>query len=164
MRHFRGPRTHAMLAGMASPYLPPPMDTATDPIHSADDLCLRWRALMGELGFGEPLLRFAFVGPDRCLIKVLHDMPVPDHPTPRIVDDLFGVLRAVIDGTDPGITVALLLTRPGTGGISERDRRWATLLHRGAARYDVPIHPIFRANDRSVVLVEPDRAARSRIV
>lgn len=153
-----------MIAGMAYPYLPPPLETATDPIHSADDLCQRWRALMGELGFGERLLRFAFVGPDRCLLKVLHDMPVPDGPTPRVVDDLFGVLRAVIDEVSPDLTVALLLTRPGTGGISARDRRWATLLHRGAARFDVPIHPIFRANDRSLLLVEPDGAARSSAV
>lgn len=153
---------HVMLAGMASPYLPPPVETATDPIHSAADLCQRWRALLGELGFGERLLRFAFVGPDRRLLKVLHDMPVPDRPTPRVVDDLFPVLRAVIDELGSGFTVALLLTRPGTGDVSARDRRWATLLHRGAARFDVPIHPIFRANDESLTLVEPDPAVRRR--
>lgn len=145
---------------MASPYLPPPMETATDPIHSAADLGQRWRALMGDLGFGERLLRFVFVGPDQRLIKALHDMPVPDRPIPRVVDDLFSVLRAVLDGVHPDMTVALLLTRPGTGGISGRDRQWATLLHRGAARFDVPIHPFFRANDESLVLIEPEPAAR----
>lgn len=148
---------------MATPYLPPPMETATDPIHSAADLGQRWRALMGDLGFGERLLRFVFVGPDRRLLKVLHDMPVPDRPTPRIVDDLFGVLRAVLDGIGPDVTVALLLTRPGTGGISGRDRRWATLLHKGAARFDVPIQPVFRANDQTLVLVEPERPARTSV-
>lgn len=153
-----------MLAGMANPYHPPPLETATDPIHSTADLGQRWRALMGELGFGERLLRFVFVAPDRRLLKVLHDMPVPDRPTPRIVDDLFGMLRAVLDEIGPDVTVALLLTRPGTGGISGRDRRWATLLDRGAARFDVPIHPIFRANDESLVLVEPEGAARASAV
>jgi len=155
-------RSGAMLAGMTTPY--PPMETATDPIHSPADLGQRWRALMGELGFGERLLRFVFVGPDRRLLKVLHDMPVPDRPTPRIVDDLFGMLRAVLDGLAPDVTVALLLSRPGTGGVSGRDRRWATLLHRGAARFDVPIHPVFRANDETLVLVEPEVAARARAV
>ena len=140
------------------------METATDPIHSTADLGQRWRALMGELGFGERLLRFVFVGPDRCLLKVLHDMPVPDRPTPRIVDDLFGMLCAVLDGLAPDVTVALLLSRPGTGGVSGRDRLWATLLHRGAARFDVPIHPVFRANDETLVLVEPEDAARMRAV
>lgn len=153
-----------MLAGMANTYHPPPLETATDPIHSTADLGQRWRALMGELGFGERLLRFVFVAPDRRLLKVLHDMPVPDRPTPRIVDDLFGMLRAVLDEIGPDVTVALLLTRPGTGGISGRDRRWATLLDRGAARFDVPIHPIFRANDESLVLVEPEGAARASAV
>jgi hypothetical protein len=88
-------------------------------------------------------------------------MPVPDRPTPRVIDDLFGVLRAVLDGIDPDVTVAILLSGPGTGGINGRDRRWATLLHKGAARFDVPIHPIYRANDETLVLVEPERAARA---
>ena len=43
----------------------PPVETATDPAHSAADMRQRWRALMGPLGFGERLLRFAFMGPDR---------------------------------------------------------------------------------------------------
>lgn len=40
----------------------PPVETATDPVYSAADLCQRWRALMGPLGFGERLLWFGFVG------------------------------------------------------------------------------------------------------
>ncbi len=140
---------------MTNPYLLPPIETATDPIASPADLGQRWRALMGPLGFGEQLLRFAFVGPDRCFVKVLHDVPIPDRPTPRIVDQLFPTLRAVIDEFGDGFTVAFLLSGPGSGPVNSRDRRWATLLARAATRFDVPIEPIFRAHDESLVLVEP---------
>ena len=54
----------------------PPIETATDPIHSPADMRQRWRALMGPLGFGERLLRFSFVGPDRRMVKVLGEVPI----------------------------------------------------------------------------------------
>jgi hypothetical protein len=44
----------------------PPIETATDPVHSAADLRQRWRALMGPLGFEERLLWFGLIGPNRC--------------------------------------------------------------------------------------------------
>ncbi|KMO77973.1 MAG: hypothetical protein HZB45_04005 [Mycolicibacterium rufum] len=52
----------------------PAVETATEPIRSPADLRQRWRALMGPLGFGERLLRFVLVGPDRCFLKVLSDV------------------------------------------------------------------------------------------
>jgi hypothetical protein len=140
---------------MASPYHPPPIDTATDPVHSAADLCQRWRALMGPLGFGERLLWFAFVGADRRMIKVLNNIPTPPSPRPRFGEELFGLLRPVLDDFEPGATVALLLTRPGRGALSNADRRWAAMLIETARQFGVPIEPIFRANDTALVLIEP---------
>jgi hypothetical protein len=47
---------------MTKEFLPiPPIESATDPIGFAADLRQRWRALMGEFGFGERLLWLAFV-------------------------------------------------------------------------------------------------------
>lgn len=140
---------------MASPYPPPPIDTATDPVHSVADLCQRWRALMGPLGFGERLLWFAFVGADRRMIKVLNHIPIPPSPRPSFCDELFEPLRHVLDDFEPGATVALLLTRPGRGALSNADRRWAAVLTDAARRFDVPIEAIFRANDSALVLAEP---------
>jgi hypothetical protein len=140
---------------MASPYQPPPVESATDPVHSPADLCQRWRALMGPLGFGERLLWFAFVGPDRRMIKAMHQIPIPLSPKPSYGEQLFGQLREVLDDLGPRTTVALLVTRPGIGPVSNVDRRWATMLTEAARRFDVPIEPIFRANDASLVLVEP---------
>lgn len=110
---------------------------------------------MGPLGFGEHLLWFAFVGPDRRMIKALHQIPIPDAPRPRYGEELFGQLREVLDDLGPRTTVALLVTRPGVGAISNADRRWATMLTQAARRFDVPIEPIFRADDTSLVLVDP---------
>ncbi len=55
---------------------------------------------------------------------------------------------------EPGTTPALLLTRPGRGGISKMDQNWTTLLTEVAAAHNVPLEPIFRANDESLVHVK----------
>lgn len=145
---------------MSKDFLPiPPVESATDPIHSAADLRQRWRALMGPLGFGGRLLWFAFVGPDRRLIKVLSDMPIGVRPVPDVVDGLMTTLGVLVGDLGEGSTVALLLTRPGGGTISTADRRWADALTEAAERLDVPIEPIFRANDEALILVEPTSRA-----
>jgi hypothetical protein len=137
-------------------FLPiPPIESATDPIYSPADLKQRWRALMQELGFGERLLRFAFVGPDRCLIKVLTDVEIGPRPVRAQVDELMSALSTLVGGFGDGTTVALLLTRPGRGGLSHSDRAWYSALIASAERFDVPLEPIFRANDESVVGLAP---------
>jgi hypothetical protein len=141
---------------MAYPYLPPPIETATDPVHSTEDLCRRWQALMGPLGFGARLLWFSFVGRDRCLIKVLNQIDIPLSPDERIGVEVFSVVRAVLDGFEPDTTVALLLTRPGSGPVSHADRRWSAMLTETAARFDIPLEPIFCANSTAVVHVPPN--------
>ena len=135
----------------------PPVETATDPVHSAADLRQRWRALMGPLGFGERLLRFAFVGPDRCLVKFLAARPA------RLVAEStrYGQLSmsALHDLAgrfmDAGTTVALLLTRPGRGGSSQGSTASGpTFLTELAGEFGVSLEPIFRANDEALVQVE----------
>ncbi|GAA1903095.1 hypothetical protein GCM10009773_33750 [Williamsia serinedens] len=49
----------------------PPLETAEDPFTSPEELRQRWRALMGPLGFSEPLVWVAPVHPDRTLHKAL---------------------------------------------------------------------------------------------
>lgn len=144
-----------MLLGM-SPYLPPPIETATDPVYSAADMCQRWRALMGPLGFGERLLWLGFVGADRRMYKTLSQVPIRPRPKRWFVEDVVSRLRFVVDNFEEGATVALLLTRPGPGPISHLDRQWSTLLTEVAAEFGVPLEPIFRANDESLVLIEPE--------
>lgn len=144
-----------MLKPMTSPYLPPGIETATDPVHSAADLGDRWRAIMGPLGFGERLLWVGFVGADRRMIKMLSQVPLGPRPKRGVVETVLRSLRDVSRGLAPDTTVALLLTRPGRGPISIADRRWSALLTEVAADIGVPLEPIFRAHDESLVQVEP---------
>lgn len=138
-------------------FLPiPPIESATDPIHSPTDMRQRWRALMGPLGFGERLLWIGYVGPDRCMVKAFSQVPLGPRPLRRLVETVVSQLPGVLSGFTDGTTVALLLTRPGRGPISDADRLWATWLTEAAAEQDVPIEPIFRANDASLVHVEPE--------
>jgi len=65
----------------------------------------------------------------------------------------------VLDGLMQDTTVAMLLTRPGRGPIADADRRWAALLTDVADAIGVPIEPVFRGNDDSIVLVEPEMRA-----
>ena len=68
------------MIAMTSPYSPLPAETLELPVHSVTDLGQRWRTLMGELGFGERLIWFSFVGSDRRMVKVLHQMEIPPEP------------------------------------------------------------------------------------
>ena len=128
----------------------PPIETAGDPIHSAADLRQRWRALMGPLGFEHRLLWFGLIGPDRCFAKKLSHVPVCLRPQGRILWNLMSALRTLLDDLGPGNTVALLLSRPGRGPVSPADQVWSKTLTDMAARFAVPLEPIFRTNDESL--------------
>lgn len=138
----------------------PPIETATDAVHSAADMRQRWRALMGPLGFGQRLLWVGFVGPDRCMIKAISQVPLGSRASEGLADSVMTGARDVLSDFRGGTTVALLLTRPGIGPISHLDRQWSTLLTEAANECGVPLEPIFRANDETLVLVEPSALIR----
>ncbi|MGV0742719.1 hypothetical protein [Mycolicibacterium sp. XJ870] len=133
----------------------PPIETATDPVHSAHDMGERWRALMGQLGFSERLLWVGFLGADRRMYKTMSQVPVRADPQPGLVEYVVSRLPRILAALEPGSSVALLLTRPGHGPVSIVDRDWASILTRSAAAYGVPLEPIFRANDEALVEVRP---------
>lgn len=117
----------------------PPVETAADPVHSAADLRQRWRALMGPLGFGERLLWFGFLGPDRRFTKELGQLAIGPRPRARVRKNLVSALRTLLDDMASGTTVALLLTGPGLGpdlrrrpGVVEIVDRIGRVLRRAA--------------------------------
>lgn len=134
----------------------PPLETATDPIHSAADMHHRWRALMGGPGFAERVLWVGFVGPDHRMLKLLVDLARPARADTALTDGLMEELSAVLaEEMAPGTTVALLLTGPGRGPVSLLHRQWAAALSASAAAHGVPLQPIFSANDQDLVEVDP---------
>jgi hypothetical protein len=110
---------------------------------------------MGPLGFGQRLLWIGFLGDDRCLLKTMTQMPIDALPVPRLVSDLMSSLHFVVDGMFWDISIALLLTGPGRGGVTPADRQWAQSLTDAAVEFEVPLLPIFRANDEAILQVDP---------
>lgn len=129
----------------------PDIDTAQDPIGCADDLRQRWRALMGPLGFSESLLWFAFIDSDHRLIPALNRLPLPE-PDGLLAELLLTRIRETISDL-PGLTVAMLLTRPGRDGLTVADQQWAQMLTDEARARGVPMHPVHRANDIELVTI-----------
>ena len=84
-----------------------------------------------------------------CLKLRCHLLPGRDY-----VEDVLVRLHWILYEFEPGTIPALLMTRPGAGEISELDQHWTTLLTEVAAQHDVPLEPIFRVNDESLVQVE----------
>jgi hypothetical protein len=110
---------------------------------------------MGPLGFGQRLLWIGFLGDDRRLMKTMTQMPIGALPEPHLVKDLVSKLKFVVDGMLWDIKIALLLTGPGRGGISPADRQWAKSLADAGVEFEVPLLPIFRANDDAILHVDP---------
>ena len=145
-----------MLLGMVTPYLPPPIETATDPVHSAADMCQRWRALMGPLGFGERLVWIGFVGADRCMYKTLSQVPFALAPDAALAEDVMS--RTAVRGRQLRRRHhrGAAIDPARSGPISDLDRQWSGAAHRSSRGIWVPLEPIFRANDDSLVQIEPE--------
>ncbi len=124
----------------------PDIKTAKLPFDSTEELRQRWRALMGPLGFSEPCLWIGFIDNDRLVPGALPRMTLPTVPDAHLIDTLVTQLRTVTDD-DGHLSLAFLLTRPGSDGITARDLGWCRLLASAAQRFGVPILPIHRAND-----------------
>lgn len=86
------------------------------------------------------------------MAKVLRQIPVGTNPARGLIENVMvGLTELLMTEFEPGTSVALLLSRPGCGPLSAPDRHWGEVLTKAAARIGVPIEPIFRANDESIV-------------
>ena len=86
------------------------------------------------------------------MATVLRQIPVGTNPARGPVENLMVALTDLLmTEFEPGTSVALLLSGPGCGPLTAPDRRWGGVLTKAAARIGVPIEPIFRANDESIV-------------
>jgi hypothetical protein len=83
-------------------------------IRNSDELYLRWRALMGPLGFSRPRLWIAFLGPDNMMTAPLTQIEeIPRTADSRMCGSLLEMCRHVVGRDGAGGSVAMLLTRPG---------------------------------------------------
>ncbi|MDL9936449.1 hypothetical protein QSJ18_06820, partial [Gordonia sp. ABSL1-1] len=128
-------------------------NAATEPFVTDDQLRQRWRSLVGQPHFADHELWFVFVEDGkRQMLPLLNRIGLPIRPERGVVELLMTRLSEIsIDG--PDVSVAFLLTRPGTDGLSDTDLTWARIFGDAADRHGVAIHPIHRANKADLVRV-----------
>jgi hypothetical protein len=142
----------------------PPLHRPEDmpPVRTQADLHQHWRALMGQLGFSEPLLWFQFFDEDgRCTPVLQSVSDLTDTPDSEILDNLMWICHEVMSKLVPGGSVAFLLSRPGRAGVSPSDRTWATRLITAARDARVRCHPVHLANDDELRVFTADDAIAS---
>lgn len=132
-------------------------------IRSQSDLEAAWRHLMQPLGFGGTSLWMMLVQPDDTLVRQITQIEECDGPPdPELLTNLAGILRALIDGAEPGHRWALLRSRPGRGGIDQLDRVWARGLYEAAAAAGVPLEVVHLATDVTVAPIGMDEVGYVR--
>lgn len=140
-------------------YEPPPLQRPEDtpPIHTQDDLCQAWRALMGKLGFGQRYLWFLFLEEDGRLVPQVNQVEaMAAAPQPGDCAGAIGLFRRVMNGNGGGLSVAVLWSRPGGAATTSDDLRWAKGLTDEARRQGVRMWPVHLANDYDLRVFTPD--------
>jgi hypothetical protein len=127
------------------------------PIRNPDDLYLRWRALMGPLGFGRPRLWLAFLTPDDKMSPQLTQIEdIPRWADSTTCDSLLELCRHIVGRDGAGGSVAMLLTRPGRNPMDDADRSWGRHLTSAAEHLRVSMWPVHVANDVELRVFAPD--------
>ena len=126
-------------------------------IRNSDDLCLRWRALMGPLDFGRPRLWIAFLEPDNMMSASLTQIEdIPRRADSKMCGSLLEMCRHVVGRNGAGGSIAMLLTRPGRNPMDDADRGWARGLISAADHLSVAMWPVHFANDVELRVFAPD--------
>lgn len=126
-------------------------------IRSQSDLHEAWRTLMGPLGFSGHLLWLMLIQPDGR--PVPHLTQIEDDgelPSAAGLAGFAEVLRMLLEEVVPGGRVAVLRSRPGTAGLTSRDREWARAVYEAGRVAGVPMEVVHRACDVDLVPIPWD--------
>lgn len=136
--------------------------TFSPTIRTDADLESAWRTLMGPLGFSRHSLWVMLIAGDGTPVPQLtklDDLVRP--PSDENLASLARVLRRHRDDHAPDGRLAFLLSRPGRGGVTPRDRAWAAALYDVGRLAEVPVMLVHRACDADLVPVPMDDALPS---
>lgn len=124
-------------------------------IHGDAELTQLWQQMMGPGGFARHSIWHIFFDPggQMCPAVVPID-DIPLEPDGLLLDNLPYVIDEVTRGSDVA-SVAVLLSRPGTRGMTPADRRWARALHATFAS-TLQLWPIHLATPGHVQIFAPD--------
>lgn len=134
-------------------------ETFRPTIRSQADLERAWRTVMEPLGFSSRSMWLMFIAPDdRPLPRLGQVDELPDDLAPEELDDFAGFLRD--HPAAEGARVAILLTRPGPGGLTHADRQWAAGVHAACVRAGVVTEVLHVATDTHLLPVPLDDLTR----
>ena len=126
-------------------------------ISNSNDLCLRWRALMGPLCFGRPRLWLGFLEPDGKMNAQLTQIEdIPGWADSTMCGSLLELCGHIVGRNGAGGSVAILLTRPGRNPMDDADRSWARSLTSAAEQHGISMWPVHFANDVELRVFAPD--------
>jgi hypothetical protein len=127
------------------------------PIRNSRDLCLRWRALIGPLGFGQPRLWIGLIRPDEMMSPQLIQIEeIPRSADAKMCEPLLEMCQYIVGPDGSGGSIAFLLTRPGRNPMDDADRSWARGLTSAAHQLGVSTWPVHFANDVELRIFAPD--------
>ncbi|HLR84190.1 MAG TPA: hypothetical protein VK059_04530 [Nocardioidaceae bacterium] len=126
-------------------------------IRNERDLHERWRALMGELGFSGRTLWVTFVLPDGIMFPhIVQVAETPTYPADADLDGLLWLCGQAFEVVGDDVTVAMLLSRPGSAGVRDSDRAWASGIVAAARARSIRTYPLHLATDEAVRVIAPD--------
>jgi hypothetical protein len=138
-----------------TPTLGPPHEMPA--IRNANDLCRRWRAVVGPLGFGQPLLWIAFLAPDGMMSPGLTQIEkIPRWADAKTCGALLEMCQHIVGRNGASGSAAMLLTRPGRNSMDDADRSWARHLTSAADQLSLSMWPVHFANDVELRVFAPD--------
>jgi len=116
-----------------------------------------WQTLIRPLGWRHRSVWFVVIGPDDLPIPAMNEIDeLPDLADGLVADRLAAGLRRILDRVEPDGRLALLISRPGAGGLTDEDRCAAGSLYAGCRRHRLPVEVIHVATDTEVLPVPAD--------
>jgi hypothetical protein len=121
-------------------------------------LLAMWRGMMGRREFSVASVWLVFLDDEYRVQPVI--VPVdglPAEPDEGFTSSLAAIVAGLVTGGAVS-SVAMLLSRPGPGRMTDADRRWAVAL-RAALGYELAAWPIHLATRDHVQVFAPDDLA-----
>lgn len=114
-----------------------------------------WETMMGRSDFAVASVWLLFLdAADRVLPVVVPIDGIPPEPDPAFIRGLAGIVAGLVESGDTA-SVAVLLSRPGPGAMTDADRRWARALRAGLGD-EIAVWPVHLATRGQVRVFAPD--------
>ncbi|WP_299050773.1 hypothetical protein [uncultured Nocardioides sp.] len=117
-------------------------------IRTQADLEATWRRLMEPLGFSRHSVWILMIDADDRPVPQIIEIDDAHHLPPDLEAEGFGPFaRHLLDDVVPGGRLAMLRTRPGSGGPDADDLGWSRILLAGCRSAGVPTDVVHLATD-----------------